>query len=174
MIFILIGPTCVGKTTIVKELLKNINDLYMTKSCTTRNIRPGEKHGDEYYFISKDEFQHKIENNEFIEWVEFNNNLYGTLLNEFNKKNVISILETKGAQKIKSMLNDVKCIFISPPNIDVIKKRLIARGSNENEIEKRLILANEEMKLSDSFDHKIINKNIDECVKEIKKFFKKY
>ncbi len=167
MIIVLIGPTCVGKTTIAMELIKKISDLRLTLSCTSRNKRNDEIEGKEYYFISEKEFETKIDNNEFIEWENVHNKYYGTLKDEFKHGAVISILDTKGANTIKSKYPAAKTIFLVPPNLEVLMKRLEKRGLSESEIIHRYYTARNEIEEADNYDYLVINDYLELAIEKI-------
>ena len=167
MIIILVGPSCVGKTTIAEELLKKIPESKLTISCTTRDKRSNETEGDEYYFITEEEFKNKVINCEFIEWEKVHDKYYGTLFNEFNNKNVLAILDTKGAKAIKTKFPAAKTIFIMPPSLDILLERLKNRGIPDSEIKKRYQNAKLEIEEADNYDYLIINNILETSVEKI-------
>ena len=172
-IFVLSGPSGCGKNTVYDALTKITDNIAQTISVTTRSPRTGETDGVDYYFVSVDDFQKKLENNEFIEYVKYGNNYYGTLKSEVERivsegKNVILVIEVIGAAKIKEVYPDSVSIFILPPSVEELRKRILSRGENsDEEIDIRLEIAVEEIKLKDNYDHCVINDDLDECVNEI-------
>ena len=164
------GPSGVGKATIEKELFAN-KDLKLRLSCsaTTRKKRKGEVNGKHYHFISKEEFNAKIRNNEFIEWNEHFSNKYGTLKSELSniKKNgEIPFIEVEpvGAKNIFDQFDSTEIIsfFISPPSVEELKQRIISRGSETTEqIEERMERVKSELEFIDLFDHNIINDSVE-------------
>lgn len=183
-IIIITGPSGVGKGTIENELFK-INELNLSLSCsvTTRKKRDGEVQGEHYYFIDKEDFINKINNDEFLEYSKHFDNYYGTLKSEVNKllengKNVIVEVDTIGAINIINKLKDKKennliSIFIKPPNLGVLEERIRKRNSeNDESIKKRLLKAKKEIKQTSYFMFIIINNNLMNSVKEIVKIIK--
>jgi guanylate kinase len=166
---IISGPSGTGKTTIVKHLLESGLNLAFSVSATTREPRPDEKHGTDYYFLPVTEFRKKVEKEEFVEWEEvYNNILYGTLKSEMqriwaNGCHVLFDVDVKGGINLKKIFgNRSIALFIMPPSVDELRKRLAKRGSESAEkVKMRIDKAEEEMKLSNQFDTIIVNKNLD-------------
>ena len=178
-ILVVSGPSGAGKSTICKELLKNKN-LHFSISCTTRKPRPGEINGKDYFFITVDEFEKRIENNEFIEYADVHGNYYGTLKKEVIQLvekgcNVLLDVDVQGAMKIKkTALNDEflkKCteyIFIAPPSFNELEKRLRGRGTElEDVVLKRLTNAKKELELCMEYDYLVVNKVAENAVDEM-------
>lgn len=172
--FIIIsGPSGVGKGTICNVLLKELNAWYSV-SMTTRGIREGEVEGVNYYFISKEEFKRRIEQGKFLEYNIYNDNYYGTpkdtVLEKLEKgTDVILEIEVNGARNIKNIFPDALLIYIAPPSMEVLKERLLSRGTEDiNTIEKRLRIAEEELKQVDFYDYVIVNDDLDEAITRVK------
>lgn len=171
-LIVLSGFSGAGKGTIVKELIKQYG-YQVSISATTRSPREGEVHGKDYYFKSKEEFEAMIEENGFIEWAKYVGNYYGTprafveeALNQ--GKNVILEIEVQGAMNIKEQYPDAILMFIAPPSAEILRERLIGRGTEDMEtIEKRLNRAKEEVNDMEQYDYLVINDKLDECVEEI-------
>ena len=167
------GPSGVGKGTICKKLFEEINAWYSISS-TTRDPREGEVDGVNYFFITKDEFKKKIDEGEFLEYNYYNDNYYGTskkmVLDKMNKGiNVFSEIDVNGAKNIKKIFPDALLIYIAPPSMEELKKRLIGRGTDPIErINQRLAIAEEEMKQVAFYDHVVINDDLDRATKEVK------
>ena len=167
------GPSGVGKDTVVNEYLKNSND-HLSISATTRNPREGEKDGIDYYFLTKEEFEERIQKEDFLEYATYNNCYYGTPKSSVEEDlekgiNVILIIEVKGAFQIKDKIKDSVLIFIMPPSLEELKRRIKTRGKDTDEmINNRLIIAEEEIGLKHKYDYEIINDNLDNAVKELK------
>lgn len=172
-LYVISGSSGVGKGTIIKRLLANHTDIKLSVSCTTRSPRPQEVDGINYFFISKDEFQDLIKNDEFIEWAEFSENLYGTkksFIEETlkNGDNVLLEIDTQGALQIKEKMPDSILIFIAPPSYEELVSRLRGRHTESEEaIEKRLKFVDFEKENSKKFDYIIINDEIDNAVRQI-------
>lgn len=172
-IFIISGPSGCGKNTVYDALTKKTDSLMQTVSVTTRAPRNGETDGVDYYFVSKDEFLKKIQDDEFIEYVNYGENYYGTLKSEVERiiscgKNVVLVIEVRGALNIKKAFPEAVSIFILPPSEEELRKRILLRGENTpEELETRLSIAAEEMQFRENYDHCVVNDELDECVEEI-------
>lgn len=173
-IIVISGSSGVGKGTIIKSLLESCDDIKLSISCTTRNPRQGEVHGKNYYFISREEFETAVKNEEFIEWAEFSGNLYGTrksfVLNSLkNGEHVLLEIDTQGALQIKEKMPEVVLIFIAPPSYEELVARLRGRHTETEEaIQKRLAFVDLEKENSKQFDHVVINDSVARAVSEIK------
>ncbi len=175
------GPSGVGKGTICNILLsKKENNLSYSISMTTRKKRIYEKNGVDYYFTSRDNFKKRILNNEFLEYNLYNKEYYGTLktevLDKINKGiNVISELDVNGAEKIKNNFKDCILIYITAPNIEELRRRLIKRGTeNKEEIEQRLKIAIYEEKEKINYDYVIMNDNLEIAIEKIQIIIKNF
>ena len=166
------APSGAGKTTIVQHLLKAIPALEFSISATSRKIRPNEKDGKDYYFISVSDFRKKIESGEFIEWEEvYRDQFYGTLKSEVERirnqgKHVIFDVDVVGGLNIKKQFgSDALAIFIKAPSLNELEKRLRLRSTEDDEsFKKRIEKAEQEMKFSDKFDVVLVNDKLDETL----------
>ena len=162
-----------GKGTVMKELLGRYDSYALSISATTRNPRPGEVDGREYFFKTKEEFEQMIANNEFVEHACYVGNYYGTPKKYVQEqlaagKDVIHEIEIQGALNIKSQFPDALLLFIAPPSADVLKTRLVGRGTETEEvIEQRLARAVEESKGIENYDYLVVNDDLDECVENV-------
>lgn len=132
------GPSGCGKGTVIQEFLKNHKDAWLSISCTSRDPRPGDVPNESYYFISREEFEEKIEKGEFLEYAEYNKNYYGTPKEHIEERlakgiDVILEIEVQGALKVKELVPEAICIFIMPPSMKELKKRLVGRGTESKE-----------------------------------------
>ncbi|MGD0342935.1 MAG: guanylate kinase [Bacteroidales bacterium] len=170
-LIIISAPSGAGKSTIVKYLLEREINLEFSVSCATRAPRGTEKDGVDYYFISVEEFRKKIKNNEFVEWEEvYKDQLYGTLKSEIDRiwshgNHVLFDVDVKGGIHLKNIfVHSAISIFIMPPSIGELERRLKARGTDpESKIKMRVKKAVEEMKLADNFDSIIVNNDLAEA-----------
>lgn len=175
LLIVLSGPAGVGKGTIVGRLIENNPNIKLSISKTTRKPRPGEIDGVNYFFVSKDRFWEEIQNGNFLEYTEYNNNFYGTpkdFVMDMLKEgyDVLLEIETNGALNVKSTFSDAVLIFILPPSLDQLYKRLKGRGTEtEQEIEARLNIAKKEISLIDKYDYCVVNDDIEEAVRKIEK-----
>ena len=166
-LIVISGPSGVGKGTIVKKLLAADSKLALSISATTRQKRAGEMNGREYYFLSKEDFENKINENKFAEYAQYAGNYYGTLCSTIDEiratgKHLILEIEVQGAEQIKEKYPDAKLIFIMPPNLAELKKRLTERNTETEEaIRVRLAQVDREIAKSKIFDAKIINDNLE-------------
>lgn len=179
---IISAPSGAGKTTIVNYLLKRDPDLEFSVSATTRAPRGKEKDGKEYYFITTEDFKQKIRNDEFTEWQEvYKDNFYGTLKSEIEriwtrKKHVVFDVDVKGGINLKKIFGPKAIsIFIKPPSVKELEKRLLRRATdNKSKIRVRVEKAIEEMKLADEFDHIVINDNLERAQKNVYELVKSF
>ncbi|MGQ7853037.1 guanylate kinase [Pedobacter sp. WC2501] len=161
------APSGAGKTTIVHHLLTRFPELSFSISATTRELRGAETHENDYYFISKEEFLHKVARQEFVEFEEvYNGTFYGTLRSEIERiwndgKHVIFDIDVEGGIRLKRKYEeDALAIFVQPPSLDVLKERLSGRGTDSPEkLQERFIKAEKELLYADKFD--VILKNYD-------------
>lgn len=173
MMVILSAPSGCGKDTIFREIAKIRDDVCESISATTRQPRNGETDGVSYYFKTVAEFEEMIENSSFLEYVCYNGCYYGTPAEPVrniidNGKICFLIIERKGAQKVMKSNPDAVSIFLLPPDLDTLKKRLIKRNTEtEDAISSRLEIAKEEIKCSDLFDYVVVNNELKRAVYEI-------
>ncbi len=167
------GPSGVGKDTILDIVLKKDKTLKKSVSLTTREIRDNECNGVDYYFISSSDFKNMINNGEFLEFAQYGENLYGTPKAPIDKwlsenKIVILKIEVQGASKIKEIYPDSVGIFILPPSIEELEKRLRSRGTEDDaDIERRLDIAKNEIKRSVNYDYNVVNDEVDNAVEKV-------
>ncbi|HKL18936.1 MAG TPA: guanylate kinase [Halalkalibaculum sp.] len=174
-LIILVAPSGSGKTTIARKLLDDYSKIRFSVSATTRPPREGEENGKDYYFLSREEFNRKIEEHEFLEWEEFyNGSRYGTLRSEVDKlieSGYFPLLdiEVKGALNVKRQYGAKSvAIFIRPPSLEELKKRLVKRGSENNaSLETRLERAEKELTYANKFDFVVINDDLDTAYKQV-------
>jgi len=172
-LFVISGSSGVGKGTLLKMLLNKHPNLKLSISATTRNPRPGEIDGVNYFFTEKEDFLVAVKNNEFLEWAEFNGNYYGTkqawvekTLN--NGENLILEIETKGAMQIKEKLPEAITIFILPPSFEELEHRLRGRNTEDEEaIQNRLHEVRREIECSKKYDYKIVNDDLEKALKDL-------
>jgi guanylate kinase len=168
------APSGAGKTTIVKHLLKSDLNLAFSVSATTRPPRDGETDGEDYYFLTVEEFRKRIRNDEFIEWEEvYKDHLYGTLKSEIERiwkmgRVVIFDVDAKGGISLKKKFGTRSAaLFIMPPSVEELSTRLVIRGKdNPEKIKMRVEKAETEMKLANQFDFVIVNGELDKALSE--------
>jgi guanylate kinase len=176
------APSGAGKTTIVRHLLEKNLNLEFSISATSRPMRHTETHGKDYYFLSVEEFKTKIANQEFLEWEEvYNGNFYGTLKSEVDRirsigKNVIFDVDVVGGSNIKKFYgNEALAVFVQPPSVEELRKRLIARSTDSQEvIDKRIAKAEYELTFASQFDCIIVNEDLEKAFDEAEKCIRKF
>lgn len=177
-LIVLSGPSGTGKNTVYDGLCKLSDDISQTISATTRAPREGEKNGVDYYFITVEEFKEKIKSDEFVEYVNYGGNYYGTLKSEISRlledgKIVILVIEVNGAFNIKVAFPEAKTIFLVPPSIEELKKRIMLRGQNTpEETEKRIAIAEKEILLKDKYEYNVVNDDLNDCINNVYKIIK--
>ena len=171
VIVVISGFSGAGKGTIVGRLMEKYNDKYsLSISATTRNPRPGEEHGKHYFFISKEEFENMIENEQLVEYAQYVGNYYGTPKEYVETKlnagqNVILEIEIQGALKIKKKFPDTKLLFVTAPSAEILKERLVGRGTETLDVvNARLSRAYEESLGVEEYDYLVVNDVLDEAV----------
>lgn len=174
-IIVIVAPSGSGKTTIANMLLRDFDQVQFSTSATTRKPRSGEQDGREYHFLSEDEFDELIEQNGFLEWEAYSGHRYGTLRSEVDKlveSGYFPLLdiEVKGALNVKQMYGaDCIAIFIKPPSLDELKRRLINRKSEtEEQVQARLEEAKKELQYANEFDYVVVNDDLDEAYSQVK------
>ena len=173
LLFVISGPSGVGKGTIVRKVMELSNNTILSISATSRSIRPNEQEGISYFFISKEEFEKRINDGYFLEYQKVYDNYYGTpkqfVLDNLEKGiNVILEIDIKGALEVKKNLPDAKMIFILPPSLKELKWRLTGRKSDsEEQISKRLSLAKPEIEQYTKFDYHVVNDDLQQTTKTI-------
>lgn len=168
------GPTAVGKGTVVRYLLENFPDIHLSVSATTRDPRPGEVDGVDYFFLSRDEFEILIESNQMLEYATVHGkHLYGTPRVPVETaiaagKNVLLEIDLQGARQVKLSRPETRTIFIAPPSWDDLVERLTKRGT-ETELEQanRLNTAKVELAAQSEFDHVVVNDEVARCAHEV-------
>ena len=168
-IFVFSGASGVGKSSVLKQIMETRPDLRFSVSCTTRPPRPGEVDGVHYFFVTKERFEQMIEDREMLEYDAHHENLYGTPRNQIlGEKHVILDIEPNGAFQVKRNYPDAALIFVTPPSLEELERRLRGRGDTpEEQIQVRMARAKWEIAQSDHYDYVVLNDDLDRCVAEI-------
>lgn len=173
LIFVVTAPSGAGKTTLCRALVKNFPTIKYTISYTTRQPRAGEIPGQHYHFITKDEFESMIRRGLFSEWAEVYGNFYGTLVKDMEELNsagydVLMDIDTGGAMQIREKFKEAVLIFICPPSLSILEKRLLKRGTDSTDIVKeRLKKVYEEVSYLEKFDYMVVNDDQNSALKEL-------
>ena len=172
---VLAGPSAVGKSTVVVRLRQDVDRLYFSVSMTTRGPRPGEQDGVDYFFVSPEEFQRRIDAGEMLEWADIHGGLQrsGTPAAPVNEaleasRPVLVEVDLEGARNVKKSLPEAELVFLAPPSWEILVDRLTGRGTEPQDvIERRLDTAREELACQSEFDHVIVNDDLDDAVAAI-------
>ncbi|WP_028855044.1 guanylate kinase [Psychrilyobacter atlanticus] len=177
-LFVVSGPSGAGKSTVCKQVRRDLN-INLATSATTRSPREGEENGREYYFLTLEEFEKRIENDEFLEYANVHGNYYGTLKSEAEFRlgrgeNVVLEIDVQGGIQIKKRFDDACLVFFKAPNEKILEQRLRGRGTEPEEtVQLRLKNSLKEMAFEDEYDHVIVNETVDKSVLELIEIIKK-
>ncbi len=179
-LFVISGPSGAGKGTLVARVREQRSNLGLTVSATTRKPREGEVEGVNYYFLTRDEFERRVEAGAFVEWAEVHGNCYGTLVSEVESKlasgnSLILEIDVQGALQVKKRFPDAVLVFIKPPSLEILRERLVGRGSETPEsLELRLADAQGELELADRYDDVVVNDDLDRATEELVRVLDKH
>ncbi|MDG6778687.1 guanylate kinase [Thiomicrorhabdus sp. zzn3] len=176
-LYIISAPSGAGKTSLVSKLIEMDSHITVSISSTTRPMRPGEENGVNYHFLTVDEFQEKIKQDDFLEHAQVFDNFYGTSKSSVEAqlnagKDVILEIDWQGAQQVRKLIPEAISIFILPPSLDELQRRLNGRGTDSEEvIARRMRDAVNEMSHYDEFDYIVINNHFDTALKQLHSIF---
>ncbi len=176
-LFIISSPSGGGKGTLIREILKSVPSVVLSVSFTTRPKRPSEEHGRDYFFVSKEEFLRLIDEGIFLEYAKVHGHFYGTSRLQVEEhlnagRDVILEIDIQGANTVRQLVPEAIGIFIMPPSFEVLRKRLIARGTeSEESLKIRMTNAVKEIKEYEKFDYVVINDDLQEAVCALKSIF---
>jgi guanylate kinase len=175
-VFVITGPSGVGKGTLIRLLRERIPELALSVSATTRPPRPGEQDGVDYWFLSEDEFERRVQEGAFVEHAEYSGNRYGTLRTELQTGGpVVLEIEVQGARQIRETMPEAAQIFIRPPSDVALRDRLVGRGTDTTEqVQARLQVAEDELAAAGEFAHVVVNDRLDEAADELEQLVRRY
>ena len=169
-VFVITGPSGVGKGTLIRSLFDRVPELQLSVSATTRAPRPGERDGVAYHFLDRSEFDRRVAAGDFVEWAEYSGNRYGTLRSELTStlergRPVVLEIEVQGARQVRDKLPEAVQVFIAPPSPETLRTRLVGRGTDTPEqVQRRLETAAAELGAQPEFPHVVINDRLEEAL----------
>jgi guanylate kinase len=169
-VFVITGPSGVGKGTLIRSLFDRVPELQLSVSATTRAPRPGEQDGVAYHFLDRSEFDSRVDAGDFVEWAEYSGNRYGTLRSELTStleqgRPVVLEIEVQGARQVREKLPEAVQVFIAPPSPETLRTRLVGRGTDTPEqVQRRLETAAAELAAQPEFPHVVINDRLEEAL----------
>ncbi len=174
-VFVITGPSGVGKGTLIRGLMERLPELRLSVSATTRKPRPGEEHGVDYYFLTPEEFERHVRDGDFVEHAQYAGRNYGTLHSELDAPQgqvphgpVVLEIEVQGARQVRESVPDAVQVFIAPPSLDALRTRLIGRGTDDpEEVERRLHVAERELRAQPEFGYVVVNDRLEDALERL-------
>lgn len=172
-VFVITGPSGVGKGTLIRGLMQRIPQLQLSVSATTRPPRPGERDGVDYRFMTSEDFERRLLAGEFVEHADYAGRRYGTLREELDRRlragvPVVLEIEVQGARQVRAAMPDSVQVFIAPPSLDALRTRLIGRGTDgSEEVERRLAVAQQELAARSEFSHVVVNDRLEDALGQL-------
>jgi guanylate kinase len=173
VVFVITGPSGVGKGTLIRGLLERIPELELSTSATTRAPRPGEQDGVHYHFMSPEAFETHVAAGDFLEHAAYSGNRYGTLRSEVKRRfvqgrPVVLEIEVQGARQVRESMPEAVAVFIAPPSLEALRARLVGRGTDSPEqVDERLRTAQRELEAQPEFAHVVVNDRLEDATDEV-------
>jgi guanylate kinase len=174
-VFVITGPSGVGKGTLIRGLLDRVPELELSVSATTRRPRPGERPGVDYHFLTDAQFDERLAADDFVEHASYSGNRYGTLHSELGRRvsagvPVVLEIEVQGARQVREALPDAVQVFIAPPSLDALRTRLIGRGTDDPaQVDERMRTAERELEAQPEFGHVVINDRLEQATEDLER-----
>jgi guanylate kinase len=172
-VFVITGPSGVGKGTLIRGLMASLPELELSVSATTRPPRPGEREGVDYHFMTGEQFEGHVNAGDFVEHADYAGRRYGTLRSELESRiqrgaPVVLEIEVQGARQIRRTMPGAAQVFIAPPSLDALRSRLVGRGTDDSEeVDRRLRVAREEIDAQSEFEHVVVNDLLDDAIERL-------
>jgi len=172
-VFVITGPSGVGKGTLIRGLLERVPGLELSVSATTRAPRPGERDGADYHFMSDEEFERRAAAGEFVEHAMYSGRRYGTLRSELERRiadgsPVVLEIEVQGARQVREAMPEAVAVFIAPPSLEALRVRLIGRGTDApRDVDERMRTAERELQAQPEFMHVVVNDRLEQATSEL-------
>jgi guanylate kinase len=172
-VFVITGPSGVGKGTLIRGLMERLDRLELSVSATTRAPRPGELDGVDYHFLKREEFDRRVAAGDFVEHADYAGRSYGTLRSELERRveagtPVVLEIEVQGARQVREAMPEAVQVFIEPPSEEALRTRLVGRGTDSaDQVEARLETAREELGALEEFGHVVVNDRLEDAVAEL-------
>ena len=169
-VFVITGPSGVGKGTLIRGLRERLPQLELSVSATTRGPRPGEEDGVDYHFLTREEFDRRVAEGDFVEHADYAGRSYGTLRSELERRvqagvPIVLEIEVQGARQVRAAMPEAVQVFIAPPTVAALRTRLVGRGTDDaDEVQRRLLVAEEELTAKPEFAHVVVNDRLDEAL----------
>ena len=169
-VFVITGPSGVGKGTLIRGLMERLPELELSVSATTRRPRPGEEDGVDYHFLSPEEFERRIGAGDFVEHADYAGRRYGTLRSELDRRlaagvPVVLEIEVQGARQVREAMPEAVQVFIAPPSLEALRTRLVGRGTDDaEEVDRRLHVAEHELEAQPEFAHVVVNDRLEDAL----------
>jgi guanylate kinase len=172
-VFVITGPSGVGKGTLIRGLMERLPELELSVSATTRAPRAGERDGVDYHFLTREEFDRRVAQGEFVEHADYAGRSYGTLRSELEDRvragsPVVLEIEVQGARQVREALPEAVQVFIAPPSLQALRTRLTTRGTDDSEeVERRLQVAEQELAAQPEFGHVVVNDRLEDALEQL-------